>query len=369
MRPALGVSSPAIRLKSVLLPAPFGPMIARISPSSRARSTALTATSDPNCLVTARTSSTVIVTGAARPAALRGWPESDARRLRSAFRTSLQCPPGAARPAALRGWPESDARRLRSACRTSLQCPPGAARPAALRGWPESDARRSYRGPRSAAPREVEEPRQAGGREERDADDDDADRDQVMVDEPRAEELRGQREEGGAEHRAERRADAAQQRHDDHLEGHRRAEHLGRVDVGQPVSRRPARDRDGERAADVDAALEPVYVDAGGLREPVVLADRAQAVPELRAAQPERRGGHRGHQAQHHVVEDEVTGAERQRHAGAAAGERDPGQPVPGKRQLLGGLREREGADREVRAAQAERRCAESTRCRLRSAY
>src|SRR5437764_4950799 len=146
MRPALGVSSPAIRLKSVLLPAPFGPMIARISPSSRARSTALTATSDPNCLVTARTSSTVIVTGAARPAALRGWPEPDARRLRSAFRTSLQCPPGAARPAA-------------------------------LRGWPESDARRSYRGPRSAAPREVEEPRQAGGREERDADDDDADRD------------------------------------------------------------------------------------------------------------------------------------------------------------------------------------------------
>src|SRR5262245_11066873 len=47
-RPALGLSTLLIRLKTVDLPAPFGPMTARISPRSTVRSTSSTATSAPN---------------------------------------------------------------------------------------------------------------------------------------------------------------------------------------------------------------------------------------------------------------------------------------------------------------------------------
>src|SRR5499426_440167 len=47
-RPALGLSTLVIKLKTVDLPAPFGPMTARISPRSTVRSTSSTATSAPN---------------------------------------------------------------------------------------------------------------------------------------------------------------------------------------------------------------------------------------------------------------------------------------------------------------------------------
>src|SRR6202165_2371822 len=49
--PAFGFSTLVIRLNSVDLPAPFGPMTARISPGSTCMSTASTATSAPNCRV------------------------------------------------------------------------------------------------------------------------------------------------------------------------------------------------------------------------------------------------------------------------------------------------------------------------------
>ncbi len=46
--PAVGLSVPVIRLNSVDLPAPFGPITARISPGSTVMSTLSTATSAPN---------------------------------------------------------------------------------------------------------------------------------------------------------------------------------------------------------------------------------------------------------------------------------------------------------------------------------
>src|SRR5712671_6529614 len=55
--PASGFSTLVIRLNSVDLPAPFGPMTARISPGSTFMSTASTATSAPNCRVSALHSS------------------------------------------------------------------------------------------------------------------------------------------------------------------------------------------------------------------------------------------------------------------------------------------------------------------------
>ena len=45
--PALGLSTLVIRLKTVDLPAPLGPITARISPGSTLRSTLSTATSAP----------------------------------------------------------------------------------------------------------------------------------------------------------------------------------------------------------------------------------------------------------------------------------------------------------------------------------
>src|SRR5215470_9181379 len=56
-RIAPGSGAPAIRLKSVVLPAPFGPMSPVIVPASIARSTPSTARRFPNALTTPDTSS------------------------------------------------------------------------------------------------------------------------------------------------------------------------------------------------------------------------------------------------------------------------------------------------------------------------
>src|SRR5438093_3885311 len=48
MRPALGCSTPVTQLKNVDLPAPLGPMMARISPAGTAMLTSLSAVSPPN---------------------------------------------------------------------------------------------------------------------------------------------------------------------------------------------------------------------------------------------------------------------------------------------------------------------------------
>src|SRR5438477_12101625 len=63
--PAVGRNAPAIRLKVVLLPEPFGPMRPRISPSATSKDTPLTARKPSNDLVSPRTSSTydAVVTG------------------------------------------------------------------------------------------------------------------------------------------------------------------------------------------------------------------------------------------------------------------------------------------------------------------
>ena len=52
MRPAFGVWKPEMRLNSVVLPAPFGPITAVTPPSATSRSMASTATSPPNRRVT-----------------------------------------------------------------------------------------------------------------------------------------------------------------------------------------------------------------------------------------------------------------------------------------------------------------------------
>src|SRR4051812_39597709 len=54
--PALGLSCPEIRLKYVVLPAPFGPTIAVSSPGRNAQLTPLTATWPPKRMVSARVS-------------------------------------------------------------------------------------------------------------------------------------------------------------------------------------------------------------------------------------------------------------------------------------------------------------------------
>src|SRR5262245_31606903 len=51
MRPAVGRSTPVTQLKNVDLPAPFGPMMARISPGCTAIETLLSAVSPSKCTV------------------------------------------------------------------------------------------------------------------------------------------------------------------------------------------------------------------------------------------------------------------------------------------------------------------------------
>src|SRR4030095_1419993 len=56
-QPASGASSPVIRLKSVVFPAPLGPMMSRRSPGSTARLTPELTRSPPNDLLRPRTAS------------------------------------------------------------------------------------------------------------------------------------------------------------------------------------------------------------------------------------------------------------------------------------------------------------------------
>src|SRR5665213_4115058 len=55
MRPAVGRSTPVMQLKNVLLPAPLGPMTARISPAPISKLTALSAARPPNLTVSLST--------------------------------------------------------------------------------------------------------------------------------------------------------------------------------------------------------------------------------------------------------------------------------------------------------------------------
>ena len=59
-RPESGASAPAIKLKSVVLPAPFGPITAKISPASTEKLTASTAVNPRKRFVTASTTSSVM---------------------------------------------------------------------------------------------------------------------------------------------------------------------------------------------------------------------------------------------------------------------------------------------------------------------
>src|SRR3989442_14938746 len=58
MVPLVGRYRPAMMLKKVVLPAPFGPMRLTIEPCGITKSMLETATSPPNCFVTARASRT-----------------------------------------------------------------------------------------------------------------------------------------------------------------------------------------------------------------------------------------------------------------------------------------------------------------------
>src|SRR5271163_4873255 len=61
--PALGRNWPRMQLKSVVLPEPFGPMTPRISPSSTANETSLTAATPPKRLLRPETLSTAAISG------------------------------------------------------------------------------------------------------------------------------------------------------------------------------------------------------------------------------------------------------------------------------------------------------------------
>src|SRR5436309_1245090 len=77
--PASGRRCPVMRLKTVVLPAPFGPMIAQMDPLPTVRSTPATAWKPSNAFRTPRTSSTP---GSSEPAAEAAQRPDDAARKR-----------------------------------------------------------------------------------------------------------------------------------------------------------------------------------------------------------------------------------------------------------------------------------------------
>ena len=74
IRPALGFNVPAMRLKRVVFPAPFGPISPTISPRPIAIDTASTALTPPKCRETARTSSMETRTASLFGVAPPRWP-------------------------------------------------------------------------------------------------------------------------------------------------------------------------------------------------------------------------------------------------------------------------------------------------------
>src|SRR2546428_14075008 len=81
--PRSGFSSPVMRLKSVVLPAPFGPMISRRSPGSTVRLTPEVTRSPPNDLSRSRTASAVTLFSGERhrlPVQVLGSLDLDAHR-------------------------------------------------------------------------------------------------------------------------------------------------------------------------------------------------------------------------------------------------------------------------------------------------
>src|SRR5260370_14120457 len=100
--PAFGRYAPGIKLKSVVLPAPFGPISPTISPASTLKSTALTAARPPNERETLLSlSSTWPPHGAFRPARARVGPPTPA--------AVLTCKHGASRRTSPETSPESTA--------------------------------------------------------------------------------------------------------------------------------------------------------------------------------------------------------------------------------------------------------------------
>src|ERR1700691_4304552 len=75
MRPRVGAKKPLIMLKNVVLPAPFGPMIARSSPSATLSDTWSTATRLPKFLVTFSTWSSVTLPPVLDEAEQTPWEE------------------------------------------------------------------------------------------------------------------------------------------------------------------------------------------------------------------------------------------------------------------------------------------------------
>ncbi len=95
--PPLSASTPVIRLKVVDLPAPLGPISATISPAATPKLTSLTATSPPNCLRTAATSSSGSpAAGLARRGSGSASPQSRGRAAAGSQRPAkLHSPSGA----------------------------------------------------------------------------------------------------------------------------------------------------------------------------------------------------------------------------------------------------------------------------------
>ena len=88
MRPEVGRSTPVRQLKNVLLPAPFGPMMARTSPRATAKLTLDSAASPPN-----RTVSISVLQNRSRrrsPALRRGARRRSLRSTRHLRRGNLQ---------------------------------------------------------------------------------------------------------------------------------------------------------------------------------------------------------------------------------------------------------------------------------------
>ncbi|CAN6484068.1 unnamed protein product [Victoria cruziana] len=133
-----------------------------------------------------------------------------------------------------------------------------------------------------------------------------------MVGEVGRQHLEQERQRNGTGQRPQQAARAAEQGHDDHLEGDHRIEGNGGVDVSPARRHHRAGHRDESRAGDEEHELGTRDIDAHMPRNGFVLSDDTQGQPQARTLHPPAEGQHPAQQQQQlpvdlavaHVEED-----------------------------------------------------------------
>ncbi len=197
---------------------------------------------------------------------------------------------------------------------------------------------------------EGEQPDKAARHEYDHHEEDDAEHEEVRIEQPGAYYLVGEAEHDGADDRAEDGADAAEKGHDDHVDRMGHVEDVQGTDVRQPVGVYAAQDADHHAGNGVDRHLAALRIDPRQLRGVLRLLDRLQGIAEFVPVVRKTVRDDEGRHDEEGVVEEGLVMGDGEGDAVAPLEEGDVKGPVEFEHDLARGFREGEGRDAEVGA-------------------